>query len=878
MTITKDSSPQPSPLFNGKEVAAPRFVFGELFSQAVSQFSMTSTTSSSASSGTSMSSPTPSTDTVASSASNSSDGECDMTAVPAPNSSAGAAAVVNGNVPNTKCSLCHDTFTIPKVLTCFHTFCRPCLEKLQVSPEKIACPQCQTETFLSSSSGLSGLLPDFAVSNILEANSLDNVNSLHCTCCKSKEMSAVARCFDCANFLCQNCVMAHQFMHCFEGHRVISLDVLQSNHSNKDGERVEKPIYCSKHKHEAVRFYCKTCDVPICKDCTMLEHSRGHEYDYINEVSAPVVDSLHQLADQAKVKANDLRSMAKNIEHSSNKMQVHFHKAQNEINDTFNFYVSMLEERKAETLKELDSAYNAKQVALSSTAQRMQESIKKLYQGCEFIEKLTKHAGPTEVLMFKHMLDSKLQSLLGYSPDINSPGAFDIEFISNFQAIQVGVRNTFGYVRQSGEQSKTQPPIARPNGFALPPAPVSNGYPAPIGTIGDFGSNGLGSASIHSSYSNSFAPPSVQSSRSSSLINGNMFDPSSLIGANQKFPSSGSLTVHSSTESVISNGSNPYDKWSTGGMDIFQNGDIFSTAADPMIDLTSKLITANIYPPKSQIKRQKMIYHCKFGEFGVMEGQFTEPSGVAVNAQNDIIVADTNNHRIQIFDREGRFKFQFGECGKRDGQLLYPNRVAVVRTSGDIVVTERSPTHQVQIYNQYGQFVRKFGASILQHPRGVTVDDKGRIIIVECKVMRVIIFDQMGNVLQKFGCSKHLEFPNGVVVNDKEEIFISDNRAHCVKVFSYQGVFLRQIGGEGITNYPIGVGINAAGEILIADNHNNFNLTTFTQDGQLVSALESKVKHAQCFDVALMDEGSIVLASKDYRLYIYRYAPTPAFM
>ena len=55
---------------------------------------------------------------------------------------------------------------------------------------------------------------------------------------------------------------------------------------------------------------------------------------------------------------------------------------------------------------------------------------------------------------------------------------------------------------------------------------------------------------------------------------------------------------------------------------------------------------------------------------------------MAVNAQNDIIVADTNNHRIQIFDKEGRFKFQFGECGKRDGQLLYPNRVAVVKQTG----------------------------------------------------------------------------------------------------------------------------------------------------------------------------------------------------
>ena len=148
----------------------------------------------------------------------------------------------------------------------------------------------------------------------------------------------------------------------------------------------------------------------------------------------------------------------------------------------------------------------------------------------------------------------------------------------------------------------------------------------------------------------------------------------------------------------------------------------------------------------------------------------------------------TRPDRIQIFDKDGRFKFQFGECGKRDGQLLYPNRVAAVRSSGDIIVTERSPTHQVnlastqrvfldirpglerpkglsgnlqqrsntytnltirvdlfqvQIYNQYGQFVRKFGANILQHPRGVCVDSKGRIIVVECKVMRVIIFDQV---------------------------------------------------------------------------------------------------------------------------------------
>ena len=79
----------------------------------------------------------------------------------------------------------------------------------------------------------------------------------------------------------------------------------------------------------------------------------------------------------------------------------------------------------------------------------------------------------------------------------------------------------------------------------------------------------------------------------------------------------------------------------------------------------------------------------------------------------------------------------------------------------------------------------------------------GRTIVVECKMMRVVIFDMVGNVLSKFSCSRHLEFPNSVTVNDQSEIFISDNRVPCVKVFDYQGNYLRQIGGEGVSNFPI---------------------------------------------------------------------------
>lgn len=754
------------------------------------------------------------------------------------------------------CQQCRDPVSDPKLLACFHTFCNSCLEK-----NKLVCPRCNTES-------IEGILNSLLFSTEPNNESFHSA-AVRCTGCKHKKLDAVARCVDCANYLCSNCVMAHQFMHCFEGHRVVNLAEIKEEPKNgliPNGNVTnnEKSMICPRHKSELLKYFCRTCSVPVCKECLNIDHPPGlHEYEHISEAAPKQIEAIQHAVSEAKSKATDVRNILKNVEHVSSRLQIQYHKAQNEINDTFLFYRSMLEERKQELLKELESVFSAKQISLGVATQKGQETVEQIYKTCEFVERLNKCANVVEILMFRKLLDAKLQSLLSYNIDQSVQSACELEFVSNYQAIQVGVRNTFGYVRSNSEPvvgPSKQPPIARPT-------------------------NGGGSSSSGSSVNGS-----------SGSLNGAIPCPFTMSGSSQstspfesniiskRFSSANSLGPFSTTIGDLNlNGINPYEKWSNGGTtdSIFQNGtsDPYSltnsTHNDPMLDLTSKLMSTAIFPPKSQIKRQKMIYHCKFGEFGVMEGQFTEPSGVAVNAQNDIIVADTNNHRIQIFDKEGRFKFQFGECGKRDGQLLYPNRVAVVRTSGDIIVTERSPTHQIQIYNQYGQFVRKFGANILQHPRGVTVDNKGRIVVVECKVMRVIIFDQAGAVLQKFGCSKHLEFPNGVVVNDKQEIFISDNRAHCVKVFSYEGVYLRQIGGEGITNYPIGVGINANGEILIADNHNNFNLTIFTQDGQLVSALESKVKHAQCFDVALMDDGSVVLASKDYRLYIYRYVQVP---
>jgi hypothetical protein len=59
------------------------------------------------------------------------------------------------------------------------------------------------------------------------------------------------------------------------------------------------------------------------------------------------------------------------------------------------------------------------------------------FQVTDFVERLMKHASNGEVLLFKQPLDKRLHQLLSYTPELNLASLTELEFISNFQAIQV---------------------------------------------------------------------------------------------------------------------------------------------------------------------------------------------------------------------------------------------------------------------------------------------------------------------------------------------------------------------------------------------------------------------------------------------------------
>lgn len=71
---------------------------------------------------------------------------------------------------------------------------------------------------------------------------------------------------------------------------------------------------------------------------------------------------------------------------------------------------------------------------------------------------------------------------------------------------------------------------------------------------------------------------------------------------------------------------------------------------------------------------------------------------------------------------------------------MYPNRAAVDPNTGHLVLTERAPHPQVQVFTETGRFVRRFGEGYLENPRGLCVDSDSRIIVVECKVSVFVLY------------------------------------------------------------------------------------------------------------------------------------------
>jgi DNA-binding beta-propeller fold protein YncE len=180
-------------------------------------------------------------------------------------------------------------------------------------------------------------------------------------------------------------------------------------------------------------------------------------------------------------------------------------------------------------------------------------------------------------------------------------------------------------------------------------------------------------------------------------------------------------------------------------------------------------------------------------------GQFAEPRGLAADAAGNLYVADTKNHRIQVFDSSGRFLRAMGTQGSGDGQLKEPCGVAVA-PDGTAIVAD-TWNHRIARFSADGSWL---GAWTEEKgffgPRAVLVS-RGFVYVADTGNKRIVRFDEKGKRVSEWGGSGsgpgQLIEPVGLAADADGNVYVADTGNHRVQVFDVEGKFLREFPAFG---------------------------------------------------------------------------------
>jgi len=128
------------------------------------------------------------------------------------------------------------------------------------------------------------------------------------------------------------------------------------------------------------------------------------------------------------------------------------------------------------------------------------------------------------------------------------------------------------------------------------------------------------------------------------------------------------------------------------------------------------------------------------GQPGAGPGEFHRAEGIGLDTAGNVFVADSCNHRIQVFSADGGFLRQYGRPGNQPGEMSYPYDIRV-DAAGRQFVCEFGNS-RIQVFDTDDRLLEILGEAgrepgQFNNPWSIALDSQGNLIVADSQNHRV---------------------------------------------------------------------------------------------------------------------------------------------
>ena len=711
------------------------------------------------------------------------------------------------------CSICLDTFTEPKTITCLHTFCCECLKRHALTTQqhgKFRCPECQAQVGVPDSFDKlpTGFLQN-SLLGVLAVQQSGDGSEINCGNCRKKS-AETSFCFECGKFMCPDCVNAHELLRnvAFEGHKVRPIKHFQA----ADYEALlKRRSFCSQsyHEREVTRFFCIDCQTCVCQVCVVTDH-KNHTVDPLDKAADNEKPKIMTGAVLIKEKSKDFSDVIREFEQTSVDLETNSIAAKRKVSQTAEQMINKIREREREAITAIENTRVSRNEKLNAAKTQGQSLVKQMNQAVEFASNLVRRSSSSDIMQSKKNLEKRFEDLNKIQSPALPVSSF-VRFVST----------------------------AEPENLTLGVTAI--GEPIVEGLTQDF------QAGVETELV--ISPKLINEGQGTFHVEV-LVEPTELVGSMTTLKREDGHFLVKFTPKVPGR----YNIKVTCNGDNLHQSPFTVQVKERQLEIVGELDLKgeNLQSPYRIAVNSKGLIavtdcggHCiltfdkegkylrKFGSKGGNAGQLNRPAGVTYLNDDHILVADQFNHRIQQFNvHTGNSVKAFGKYGTGEGEL--------------------------------------------RNPLGVCMDGERRVAVADYYNNRIQVFTTDGEPVFKFGesGSHKLSGPTGCIFHQNMFI-VCDLINNCLKFFDRSGTFLRQIGekgkGDGQLNWPCGLCVEKCGDhhnILVCDAVNN-RIVQFSVEGSFGGKTVTQLL-SPCGIATTPDGGILVLDDDAKKVYVLK--------